>query len=193
MDITGGTQHTVNIDLSTAFTGLASAGGLRNEAIRFDFTDISTDKLGRSSLIQPVATTDAGAANNGRVRSVFYETGGQVLGITAISDLGSGGPSDVFANKFEVAVQTIDRAVDFVIEEERRLAVLQNFFSNALIRTERQISELASDTADIINVDAAKEITELIAAQAHISTVVTVLGQTNAITSSIYSLVNGLS
>lgn len=188
-NVAGATLHTVNIDLDAGISGLGSSGGTHNQVIRFGFGDVSTDQLGRGVILPNIPALSS--IPNSITRTDFYETGGEVLGVTALSDLGSGGPSDIQSNLFERAIETLDRATDTVITEQLRLGTLQKFFGDSLQRSEHAYTSLASHNADLINVDAAVEITNLIQAQQKANTVATVLAQTNAIAANIQSLLTG--
>jgi flagellin-like hook-associated protein FlgL len=118
-------------------------------------------------------------------------TGGKLIDQASVADLKSGGTLSLNSGRLSDALRTIDSAIEQVIGEQTRLGTVQGNFIDAINRAEVQVGNLSSADADIIGVDAATEITNLVQSQLGVSTASSVLSQANAIQANIFSLLRG--
>ena len=88
-------------------------------------------------------------------------------------------------------MKTIDNAIEQIIEEQTRLGTLQGNFIDSVHRSEVLMGNLTAADADIIGVDAATEITNLVQAQLSASSASGILAQANQLQSTIFSLLRG--
>src|SRR5690606_13888024 len=117
--------------------------------------------------------------------------GQEITGARSVADLGSGGSIALHSGNLGEAMRTIDRATDQVIREQTRLGVLQSNFVDAIQRAEVLMGNLGAADADIIGVDAATEIANLVQAQLGVSTATSLMAQANNMQSTVYSLLRG--
>ncbi|MCK6439933.1 MAG: hypothetical protein L6Q71_07000, partial [Planctomycetes bacterium] len=120
-----------------------------------------------------------------------FSNGNQILGRGSLADVGSGGSLSLKTGNFVGTFAMINRSIDQLIKEQTRLGTIQGNFIDAINRAEVSIGNLTSADADIVGVDAATEITNMVQAQLGISTASSVLAQANAIQANIFSLLRG--
>ena len=179
----------VVVDISKGARGLLGASGSTGDIVHYGFGNFTTEALGRGAPINTVTRASSGIPFG--TGAVNTSLGNQVLGGESLADLGSGGRLDLSSGAFFKALTTIDRAIGQIIDAETRLGSIQGNFIDAINRAEVGVGNLTSADADIIGVDAATEITNLIQAQLGISTASSVLSQANAIQANIFSLLRG--
>ncbi len=179
------TNRTLNVDLSKGITGVLGVGGGPGDAITYGIGSFTSATLGKGTRLYSVSestgvfTVASGTQNN------------SIIGGDAIGDLGGDGALALATGNTKRALATLDRAIDEIVSEQTRLGLVQSSFIGAINNAEISIGNLSSADADIIGVDAATEITNLIQAQLGVSTSSSVLSQTNAIQANIFSLLRG--
>jgi|GEM_PF-2488806 len=181
------TSGTINVDLSTGVKGVLGIGGRQGEVVHYGYNVFNSGTLGKGNPpIEAVTDSDGGLGYGGGTI-----VGNQYLGVYAVADLYSGSALSIESGRVTDSINTVDRAIDQIIQEQTRLGIIQGSFFNTVSQAETTISNLASSDADIIGVDAATEITNLIQAQLGVSTSSSVLSQANAIQANIFSLLRG--
>lgn len=182
-----------NLDLTQGVVGLLGASGNRRDTLQYGIGNFTTANLGRGNG-QNTVTTESATGNAGATGGRAVTTAGRgntVINNNSVADIGSGGSLSLGSGNISGALRTIDNAVNSVINEQTRLGTIQGNFIDAVNRAESSIGNLASAEADIIGVDAATEITNLIQSQLGISTASSVLSQANAIQATVASLLRG--
>ncbi|MCA8940643.1 MAG: hypothetical protein KDB07_12575, partial [Planctomycetes bacterium] len=188
---------TINVDLSQGVVGLLGATGDSRDTVHYGFGNFTTENLGRGNAQYTVTLTStvgqgaaAGGGINGGANSVFDGVplggGNMIINQFSVADLGSGGRISLDSGNFGEAMRTIDRAVDQLIREQTRLGTLQGNFIDAVHRSEVLMGNLTAADADIIGVDAATEITNLVQAQLGTSSASGILAQANSLQSTIF-------
>lgn len=175
----------IHIDTTEGVVGLLGASGDSRDAVQYGFGNFTSENLGRGNA-QYAATQVADGTPTDQANALRY--GNAVINGSSIADIGSGGMLSLRTGNFGESMRTIDRAVDQVIREQTRLGVLQSNFVDAIQRSEVQLGNLSAADADIIGVDAATEITNLVQAQLGVSTATSLIAQANNLQSTIFSL-----
>ena len=189
MDTTSSFSSNVNIDLSQGVVGLLGADGRQGDMLNYGYAKMTTETLGRSAQLNTVTVASTGSfLGTGAVNTSF---GNEVVGGGSVADLGAGGRLSLNSGNFREALSTIDRAIDQIITEQTRLGTIQGNFIDALNRAEVSIGNLGAADADIIGVDAATEITNLVQSQLGVSTASSVLSQANAMQANVFALLRG--
>jgi len=175
----------IHIDLTDGVVGLLGASGDSRDTVHYGFGNFTTENLGRGNAQYAATQVDDGTPTDQTDADRF---GNMVINSNAVADLGSGGGLSLKTGNFGESMRTIDRAVEQVIREQTRLGVLQSNFVDAIQRSEVQLGNLSSADADIIGVDAATEITNLVQAQLGVSTATSLIAQANNMQQTIFSL-----
>ncbi len=177
------TQRTLNLDLSQGITGLVGASS--GDTVTYGFGTFTSATLGQGSRIYSVSESTG-------VFTVARNTeGNKILNGSAVGDITSDGALSLSSGSTQEALTTVDAAISQIVKEQTRLGLVQSTFISAITNAEVSIGNLSSADADIIGVDAASEITNLIQAQLGVSTSSSVLSQANAIQANIFSLLRG--
>jgi flagellin-like hook-associated protein FlgL len=82
----------------------------------------------------------------------------------------------------------VDRAVKQVVREQARLGTIQSNFMDAVSRAEITQGNVNAADADILGVDAAAEITNLVQAQVGVSTATALSSQITTIQQTVLSM-----
>lgn len=183
-----GTLGQIHVDLTDGIVGLLGASGDSRDTVHYGFGNFTTENLGRGNAQYAATQTVDGTPSDG---TDALRWGNSVVDANSIADLGSGGQLSLKTGNFGEAMRTIDRSVEQVIREQTRLGVLQGNFVDAIQRSEVQLGNLSSADADIIGVDAATEITNLVQAQLGVSTATSLIAQANNMQSTIFALLRG--
>lgn len=178
----------VNVDLGQGVVGLLGTDGRQGDMLKYGFGKFTTENLGRGLALNTMTMYSVGSAIY--TASVF-SNGNQILGRGSLADVGSGGSLSLKTGNFVGTFAMINRSIDQLIKEQTRLGTIQGNFIDAINRAEVSIGNLTSADADIVGVDAATEITNMVQAQLGISTASSVLAQANAIQANIFSLLRG--
>jgi flagellin-like hook-associated protein FlgL len=88
-------------------------------------------------------------------------------------------------------MQVIDRAVKQVVKEQARLGTLQSNFMDAVARAEAAQGTINAADADILGVDAAAEITNLVQSQVGVSTATALTSQITGMQQTVLSMLRG--
>ncbi len=174
----------VRVATADGVAGLLGASGRSADVVRYGIGNFSTESLGRGNGITTV--TDATGAGN-----VDEATGSRVLANDSVGNLGSGGPLSLKSARTADAINTIDRAVAQVIKEQARLGTLQSNFIDSVARAEVAQGNVSAADADIVGVDAAAEITNLVQAQVGVSTATALSSQITSMQQNILSMLRG--
>jgi flagellin-like hook-associated protein FlgL len=178
----------INIDLTQGVVGLLGTSGGTGDIVHYGFSKVTTDVLGHGNG-QYAVTTLSGLLSDAATGGT--DQGNARIHASAVADIGSGGALALSSGNFQDALQTIDRATSQVITEQTRLGSVQGNFIDAVSRAEVGMGNLSSADADIIGVDAATEITNLVHAQLSVSTATQLLSQANSIQANVFSLLRG--
>jgi flagellin-like hook-associated protein FlgL len=179
---------TVHVDLTEGVIGLLGASGASRDVVHYGFGNFTTESLGRGNAQYSVTTSSTGLLPD---PANALDFGQEIIGARSVADLGSGGSISLGSGNLGEAMRTIDRATDQVIREQTRLGVLQSNFVDAIQRAEVLMGNLGAADADIIGVDAATEIANLVQAQLGVQTATSLMAQANNMQSTVYSLLRG--
>ncbi len=179
---------TVHVDMTEGVIGILGASGASRDVVHYGFGNFTAENLGRGNAQYSVLTTSFGTLADPANPLSF---GQEITGARSVADLGSGGSISLNSGNLGEAMRTIDRATDQVIREQTRLGVLQSNFVDAIQRAEVLMGNLGAADADIIGVDAATEISNLVQAQLGVSTATSLMAQANNMQSTVYSLLRG--
>jgi flagellin len=174
----------VRAALNDGVAGLLGASGRSSDVVRYGIGDFTTASLGRANGVTTV--TDASGAG-----TVDETTGSRVLANDSIGNVGSGGPLSLKSARLSDALNTIDRAIGQVVKEQARLGSIQSNFMDAVGRAEVTQGNISAADADIVGVDAAAEITNLVQSQVGVSTATALSSQITAMQQNILSLLRG--
>ena len=175
----------LNVVLDQGITGILGTGGSSAEKITFGFGRFTTRDLGRFGN-GVWAMTEGSSGDAG---SNTMALGNLILSASSMSELSSGGRNDISSGNLTAAIDSIDRAIDQIITEQTKLGAIQNTFNAAVARAQTQIRNLSAADSDVIGVNAAEEINNLLQSQLGVQSATAVLSQTVSIESSIYSLI----
>ena len=181
--------NNVNIAMEGGSRGLVGSGA--GDSLRYAYSNFTTENLGRGNAQDSATIYNFGGALHLSFGALPNSFGNRRIDDKAVIDLSAGGRVALSTGNFSEAIRTIDRALDQVLTESTRLGTYQSIFIDTLSRLETQAGVLTSADADVIGVDAATEITNLVQAQLGISTTTSVLSQMNAIQANIFSLLRG--
>ncbi len=179
---------TVHVDVTEGVIGILGASGASRDVVHYGFGNFTTEALGRGNAQYSITTVSGGTLVD-PANPLSY--GQEIIGARSVADLGSGGSISLISGNLGEAMRTIDRATGQVIREQTRLGVLQSNFVDAIQRAEVLMGNLGSADADIIGVDAATEIANLVQAQLGVSTATSLMAQANNLQSTVYSLLRG--
>ncbi|MCA8940229.1 MAG: hypothetical protein KDB07_10485, partial [Planctomycetes bacterium] len=186
-------SDTININLTQGVVGLLGASGDTRDTLHYGFGNFTTEALGRGNGQYTVTLQSGNGRTTGGIGATGIAgnplgSGNSIINQNSIADLGSGGALSLDSGRLADAVSVIDNAIDQVITEQTRLGTIQGNFIDAVNRAEVLVGNLTAADADIIGVDAATEITNLVQSQLGVSTASSVLSQANAIQANVFSL-----
>jgi len=173
----------INARVDGGIAGLLGPSARAGDAVRYGIGNFTTESLGRGNAINSLndATGILGAATT-------TTAGNRVLGNDSVANLGSGGPLSLESARLTEAMQVIDRAVKQVVREQARLGTIQSNFMDSVNRAEVTQGNVNSADADILGVDAAAEITNLVQAQVGVSTATALSSQITGIQQTVLSM-----
>lgn len=186
--LTTGFTSTINIDLSQGLVGLVGTSGQSGDLLQYSIGNFTTEALGRGAVLNTVTAVSTASGGGTLIGADNEALGNQVINQYSVAELGSGGRADLTSGNLQESLRTVDRALNQVIKEQVRLGNLQGAFAESVARAQVQVGNLAAAEADIIGVDTATEVTNLVSAQLGISTASALLGQGNNIQSQILGL-----
>ncbi|NUQ35099.1 MAG: hypothetical protein HUU29_09185 [Planctomycetaceae bacterium] len=183
------TSDQINILLDQGNAGLLDSGSNESSTVTYGIRDVSANALGRSPKHSSVTVARGGRPSHVYIPgAAFSHYGNKQLGVDAVADLASGGKLDLDSGRLKDALRVIDRAVSQTVAERARLGNYQTMFMEAVSRAETKLGNLASADADIIGVDAASEIANLVQAQAGIGVTTSMMSTMTAIQGTIFGL-----
>jgi flagellin-like hook-associated protein FlgL len=174
----------VNARVDSGIAGLLGATGRSGDAVRYGIGAFTTENLGRGNGINSLTTRSTGGLGAASTTAA----GNRVLGNDSVGNLSSGGPLSLKSARLTEAVQVIDRAVKQVVREQARLGTIQSNFIDSVSRAEVTQGNVNAADADILGVDAAAEITNLVQAQVGVSTATALSSQITQIQQTVLSL-----
>jgi len=175
-----------NAKIDGGIGGLLGAGASSGESVRYGIGNFSTESLGRGNGINSVSRSSTGAL------AISALVGGnRVLGNDSVANLGSGGALSLESTRLTEALQVVDRATKQVVKEQARLGVLQANFMEAVSRAEAAQGNISTADADILGVDAAAEITNLVQSQVGVATATALSSQMTGVQQTVLSMLRG--
>ena len=185
-------NSTVVIDMSKGMSGMFGPSGASGDVVQYGFGDFRTEVLGRGNGQWSMTEASSGqVGSNANVSATATTFGNQALGNNSIAELAGQGRLSIRSGQLRESLATIDRAISQGVREQTRLGTLQGNFIDSVNRAEASVGNLSAADSDILGVDAAAEIANLIQAQLGVSTASSVMAQTNAIHASIFAILRG--
>jgi flagellin-like hook-associated protein FlgL len=179
-----GTTSSVVMNVDQGIVGLLGIAGTGSDVVTYGIGKFTTDTLGRGNGIAKL-TSNSGAA------ITVAGVGNGTIATNSIADLSASGSLALSSGQTTTSLRTVDRAIAQVIAEQARLGTLEGNFTDAIARAENSIGSISAADADLIGVDAATEISNLVASQLGVSTATSLMSQSNQIKANLFSLLRG--
>jgi len=176
-----------NAKVDGGIAGLLGSTGSSGEVVRYGVGNFTTASLGRGNGINSVTRSSSGNIGAGSTTTA----GNRVLANDSVANLGTGGALSLESARLTEAIQVIDRAVKQVVKEQARLGTLQSNFMDAVARAEAAQGNISTADADILGVDAAAEITNLVQSQVGVSTATALTSQITGMQQTVLSMLRG--
>jgi len=186
LNVAATTSVQFNTRIDTGIAGLLGPNGQSGDAVRYGIGSFTTEDLGRGNGTNSMTT---GRGSLGAASTTA--AGNRVLGNDSVANLGSGGALSLESARLTEAMSVIDRAVKQVVKEQARLGTLQSNFMDSVARAEVTQGNVSAADADILGVDAAAEITNLVQSQVGVSTATALSSQITGIQQTVLSLLRG--
>jgi flagellin-like hook-associated protein FlgL len=173
--------HRFNTQIDQGIAGILGPGARSSDAIRYGVGNFTTANLGRGNGLNSgsIATGAAG---------LTAALGNKTLANDSVANIGSGGALSLASTRLNEAMGVVDRAVNQVVREQARLGTIQSNFMDAVARAEVTQGNVNAADADILGVDAAAEITNLVQAQVGVATATALSSQITTIQQTVLSM-----